>query len=61
MLTPNTLREEIKYKNAESKFNSSGGNTDKGMVDTSPNAFRGGCHCQRSQLVNYKVQSSVQG
>lgn len=57
----NTLREEIKYKNVESKFNSSWENVDKGMVDTSPNAFKGGCCCQKVQMVNYKVQSSIQG
>lgn len=55
----NTFREEIKYKNVESKFNSSWEKASKGMVDTSPNAFKGGWHCQSVTSVNYKVQGSV--
>lgn len=55
----NTFREEIKYKNVESKFNSSWEKASKGMVDTSPNAFKGGWRCQSVTSVNYKVQGSV--
>lgn len=55
----NTFREEIKYKNVESKFNSSWEKASKGMVDTFPNAFKGGWHCQSVTSVNYKVQGSV--
>lgn len=55
------IKRRNKTQNFESKFNLLWENTDKRMVDTSPNAFRGGCCHLRGQLVSYKVQSSVQG
>lgn len=55
----NTFREEIKHKNVESEFNSSWEEASKGTVDATPNAFKGGWHCQAETLVNYEVQGSV--